>query len=733
MTNPARSTEDARLRAEEGTLALSPEGIRRVLHDLRVHQTELELQNLALRRTQELLEASRARYFDLYDLAPIGYFTLSPAGVIQEANLTAAALLGVSRNALVQQSLTRFIAPEDQDIYYQHRKELMETGRRQVWELRLVRGDQERCWVRFEATLGEDSLGDFVCRAVVSDIRTQRRAEETLRASEARHRILFEKSHDALMTLAPPNWRFTSGNSTALTMFGALDMEDFLSRTPSDYSPLRQPDGSVSSDKAAQMIDAALREGSQFFDWTYQRRGGQEFPATVLLTRLEIDGERMLQATIRDETEVKRLQAMLGQADRLASMGILAAGVAHEINNPLAYVLYNIETLATDLPRLAVAVERCVDALRVNLGTPALATVLGGEAALLQPAMLADMVERATDALSGTHRIRTISKAISTFSHMESTKRSRLDVNHAIQSAATMALTTIKFRAKLVVSLGEVPPVWASEGKLSQVFLNLLMNAAQCIDEGNVQGNRVAIRSWVEADDVLVEVEDTGKGISHDALQRIFEPFFTTKSPGVGSGLGLSICRNIVNEFGGDIRVSSEVGTGTRFVVRLPVQTGASGPPPKPSSQIPALPQVRGRILVVDDELAILAMTAQMLGSQHDVVSVASGEGACSLLERDRDFDVILCDLMMPGMTGMELHEWLVTNHRVLAERVVFVTGGAGTLQAAEYIARVGNLRLEKPYDSARLKRLVAERVVLAKHYSSRLGPHPAARRRAST
>lgn len=726
MTNLARIAEDDRRRAEEGALALSPEAIRLVLHDLRVHQTELELQNQELRRTQEQLEASRARYFDLYDLAPIGYLTLSPAGVIQEANLTAAVLLGVPRSALVQQALTRFIAPEDQDIYYQGRKELLETGERQAWELRLLRGDGERCWVQFRATLGEDASGEPVCRAVVSDIRAQRRAEETLRASEARHRILFEESHDALMTLAPPSWRFTSGNSTALAMFGALDSADFLSRSPSDYSPPRQPDGRVSSEKSAQLIDAALREGSQFYEWTYQRRSGEEFPATVLLTRLDIEGERMLQATVRDETEVKRLQATLGQADRLASMGALAAGVAHEINNPLAYVLYNIETLATDLPRLSVAIERCVAALRVNVGDAALATALGEEGTLLQPATLKDMSERATDALSGTQRIRAISKAISTFSHMESTKRCRLDVNHAIQSAATMALTSIKFRAKLVVSLGEVPAVWASEGKLSQVFLNLLMNAAQAIDEGNVQGNRVMIRSWVEAEDVFVEVEDTGKGIAPESLQRIFDPFFTTKAPGVGSGLGLSICRNIINEFGGDIRVASEIGTGTRFVVRLPVQSGASDPPPRPSSLIPALPQVRGRILVVDDELAILAMTAQMLGSQHSVVSVASGESACSLLERDRDFDVILCDLMMPGMTGMELHQWLTTHHPVLAERVVFVTGGAGTLQASEYTLRVGNLRLEKPYDSAQLKQLVAQRVAVAKDYSSRLELPPA-------
>jgi PAS domain S-box-containing protein len=165
--------------------ALSPEVARHALHDLRVHQIELEMQNVELRRTQEELEGSRARYFDLYDLAPVGYFTLSERGLILEANLTAAQLLGVTRGALVKQPLSRFILPEDQDIHYRHFKPLLETGAPQSWELRLLRKDAAPFWARVEATTAQDADGASVCRAAMSDITDRKRAEQEIQGLNA--------------------------------------------------------------------------------------------------------------------------------------------------------------------------------------------------------------------------------------------------------------------------------------------------------------------------------------------------------------------------------------------------------------------------------------------------------------------------------------------------------------------------------------------------------------------
>jgi len=185
------------VRAPENLNPLSPGEAQRVLHELQVHQIELEMQNEELRRTQMELEASRARYFDLYDLAPVGYFTISEQGLILEANLTAAKLLGVARGTLVKQPLSRFILPEDQDVHYRHRRQLFETGAPQVWELRLARKDAAHFWARVEATTAQDDDGAVVCRAVVSDIAERKRAEEALKTiNEDLRNFAYALTHD---------------------------------------------------------------------------------------------------------------------------------------------------------------------------------------------------------------------------------------------------------------------------------------------------------------------------------------------------------------------------------------------------------------------------------------------------------------------------------------------------------------------------------------------------------
>ena len=197
-----RKRAEALAAAKAGEMAenlevLSPEIARRALHELRVHQIELEIQNEELRRTQEELEGSRARYFDLYDLAPVGYFTLSEQGLILEANLAAARLLGVQRGALVKQPLSRFVLPEHQDIYYLHRKALLEKGNPQSWELRMLKKDTAPFWVRMEATTAQGPDGATVCRAVMSDITETKRAEQLIQKhSDELQEFAYGLTHD---------------------------------------------------------------------------------------------------------------------------------------------------------------------------------------------------------------------------------------------------------------------------------------------------------------------------------------------------------------------------------------------------------------------------------------------------------------------------------------------------------------------------------------------------------
>jgi CheY-like chemotaxis protein len=278
-----------------------------------------------------------------------------------------------------------------------------------------------------------------------------------------------------------------------------------------------------------------------------------------------------------------------------------------------------------------------------------------------------------------------------------------------------MAYNQIKYRGTLVKDLGQLPPVRASEGKLSQVFLNLLINASQALDEGKFDSNRVTIRTWVEGENVCAEVKDTGRGISIENQPRIFEPFFTTKPAGSGSGLGLAICRNIITEFEGDLSVETQVGQWTRFLVRLPMAPAAPEAAPAITPKTLPVPVVRGRILVIDDEALILKSMKRLLVRQHDVVTAGSGEAGRAILEHDEAFDVILCDLMMPGMSGMDLHKWLGNRNPGLARRMAFLSGGAFTANAASYLAGVPNPKLEKPIEAATLKRMVAELIGVAR------------------
>ena len=420
-----------------------------------------------------------------------------------------------------------------------------------------------------------------------------------------------------------------------------------------------------------------------------------------------------------DITERKQLQAQLLQAERLSSMGTLAVGVGHEINNPLTYVLHHVETLVTDLPRIGAAYERFCAAVREKVGPTLFAELAGEDLALLTPASLDVATQRAKEACEGAQRIRDVTRSLSLFSRSESTALSAIELTQPIEAALKMAANEIRLRARVIRDFGEVPAVWASEGRLAQVFLNLLVNAAHAIAEGHADANAIEIRTFAEGDNAFVEVSDTGCGIAPEHLGRVFEPFFTTKDVGHGSGLGLPICRNIVTQFGGDIHVESAVGQGTKVLVRLPVQSkNASTLPATAGAAVVAdvaVPDARrGRILVIDDERAICRMMTQVLGANHDVVTATSGREARALLEKDVAFDVIICDLMMAEVTGMELHTWLAKREAGLASRVVFVTGGAFSPGAEAYLNSVTNPRLGKPFEMAKLRSVVAATIEAA-------------------
>ena len=418
------------------------------------------------------------------------------------------------------------------------------------------------------------------------------------------------------------------------------------------------------------------------------KAGAHDYVMKDNLARLPMAIDRELRDAA-ERAERRKLQISLIQADRMASLGMLAAGVAHEINNPLSYVLFNVQ-------RLVEEIQQACDTLE-------------GE-------MQKSLLERARQAADGAGRVRDIVRDLKTFACVEEDRRGPISLIPAIETAIQLAHNEIKYRATIVKEFGAAGPVVANQGRLVQVFLNLLINAAQSIDEGNVENNEIRLRTWNEADDVLVEVRDTGCGIDPEHLKRLFEPFFTTKPAGVGSGLGLSICHSIVDSLGGSIQASSEPGKGAAMLVRLPAVAEEPDRLPEPEAKPDGdedgqLPSVRGRILIVDDEPMVGTVIRQMLEAEHDVEVVYSGSEGIRLINEHPFFDVILCDLIMPYVSGKDLYEWVNGQSPDLARRIVFITGGAFTPTSKDFLSNVRNIMLEKPIESGELVALVRDLV----------------------
>jgi PAS domain S-box-containing protein len=378
---------------------------------------------------------------------------------------------------------------------------------------------------------------------------------------------------------------------------------------------------------------------------------------------------------LRDISDRKQAEAQLMLSDRMASVGTLAAGVAHEINNPLASVLANLEL-----------------ALRALAESPEPSPV---NAALLH------------DAHAGAQRVQHIVRDLKVFSRSEEDTRGPVDVERVLESALRLASNEIRHRARLRKRYCPIPPVEANESRLGQVFLNLIVNAIQAIPEGRFEENEVLIETDMDRSGrVVVTVTDTGEGIPLEARQRIFTPFFTTKPIGVGTGLGLSICHRIVTSFAGSISFETETGKGTAFRVVLPASKERISPSSVESSA-PSRAVRRGHIMEVDDDDGIGRVVTRIFEAEHEVTWVNSGRQALEVLEGHTVFDVILCDLMMPQMTGMDVYEQLRFKHPRLAAQTVFLTGGAFTTRAREFLDTTPNLRLEKPFDLTKLRALV--------------------------
>jgi signal transduction histidine kinase len=370
-----------------------------------------------------------------------------------------------------------------------------------------------------------------------------------------------------------------------------------------------------------------------------------------------------------DVSELRKLQAAAIQSDRMAAMGALAASVAHEINNPLAYVQAALEGIKRELDR---------------------------------PGDAGQLAELLATAQTGFERIASITNDLRTFSRPDDDHREPQLLAHVVGGVLRLARKSLDARATLELDLAPTPPVLANEARLAQVVMNLIMNALDAVqDLGAAAQVRLATRA--ERDQAILEVTDNGSGIDPAVRERIFEPFVTTKPVGQGTGLGLFVCRNLVEELGGQLSAHDRPGGGTIF--RMAIPASLRSPVPRASARSPQEPQespsgASARVLVIDDEPLIgRALVTALRAEGYHADALDDGALAMDRLLAGATYDLVLCDLMMRGTTGMDIAQTLAQRSPALLERMVFMTGGAFTPRAAQFLETLADNVLRKPFD----------------------------------
>lgn len=633
------------------------------------------------------------------ELASELYIVLDHHGVIHSVNSVWETLLGYTTEEMINQSFVRFLHPDDIEASAEVMARLYEGRSNHQFHNRYRTRAGEDRWIRWRATMsngcvygvGHDMTSEREAtlkleesnRLLSNALRLEREWRATAELQQERFRDLFNQAPMIAAVYSGPNHTIELANPS---FYALVNFRNVMGRSIHEALP------SI-DETTGRTLKRVFETGKRFVGRNFPMRADWTADGAITEKQFHLIFEPILNnaGTVEaiwylafDVTETVELEAKLRSAERMSSLGEMAAGIGHEINNPLAYSLLNLDLLS--------------DKLHCHFGSRE-----------RFPAPLSDHLRKSID---GLDRVRDIVKGLKAFSRHDESSLEPIDVAEPLRSAVDFTANETRHRAKVLIDFRPVPRVVANAGRLAQVFTNLLVNAAQALDLGKANENAIRIRLYAnEQDKVIVEVEDTGCGIPQDQLGRVFEPFFTSKPVGVGTGLGLSICHGIVTSFGGDIQIESELGRGTRVRIVLPgTEAGVCAPP-----VVTAPLRINGerkRILVIDDDKALRDVLVTALESDHDVVAIDSAVDALEHLDRVTSvYDWIICDVMMPAMTGMEFYETIRAQGRGFEKKIILMTGGAFTPKVRNWMEALTNPKLQKPFRIRQLKELLENSV----------------------
>jgi len=515
--------------------------------------------------------------------------------------------------------------------------------------------------------------------------RKNRQSEEALRESEEKYRTLYDSSRDAIMILSTDKV-FLNGNPACVKMFGCRDEDEFISLTPTALSPEYQMDGALSVEKSQKMISIAMEQGSHFFEWKHKRVNGEEFYARVLLASIKLSGKKILQATVRDITEHKKLEAQLRQSQKMEAIGILAGGVAHDFNNILTTIIGNAE----------LALMNVIKDKSLRKGIKEIKKA-GERAASLTRQLLA-------------------------FSRKQIVQPKILDINELLTDMEKMLGRLIGEDIEMLTI--PAPALWQVEidpGQIEQVIMNLAINAKDAmpcggkltIETANADldenySHEHGIEEKKSGRYVMLAVSDTGIGMDKETHEHIFEPFFTTKKVGKGTGLGLATVYGIVKQNNGFIWVYSEPKQGAIFKVYLPEVKKDADPEKKEKKSVVKLNGSETVLIVEDDGLLrnLTQNTLQRYG--YKVLDAENGEDAIRVCkEYDGRIDLMITDVVMPKIGGREAAKRLLPLYPQM--KVIYMSGYTDDAIVHHGVLEPGLNFLEKPFTPKGLARKVRE------------------------
>jgi PAS domain S-box-containing protein len=648
----------------------------RLVNKLEKKMLDLEIEIAGHKQAEEALLESESKYRSLVETGGAGVASIDLEGNLTFINQSLLGQLGYSEEEIVGKNFADFLHPEDGErVLNTFMEGVANPDLKPKLEFRLMTKDGQSMWYYTAPTSVITSGTLSGASAILANITERKQAEEALRQSEEKYRMLFDISADGILIADMETRRLQYANPAMCRMLryteeelrtmdvAAIHPKEDLRRVVAEFEAQARGDKTLASD-----IPCLRKDGTIVY-------------ADINTVNITVDGRKCNAGFFRDVTERKQAEQQALVNAKLASVGELVAGVAHEINNPLTGIIGYAQLLADrkDVPQ--------------------------------------SVKEDLQKIYEESQRTVRIVQNLLHFARQYKPEKSLVDINELVER--TLELEAYKIRTSNVELSTElaadIPLMLADYNQLQQVILNIITNAQQAIAETRRKG-KIAVTTEVVEDYVRVSVADNGPGISVEDMAKIFDPFFTTKPEGSGSGLGLSVCHGIITEHGGNIYAESTRGRGTTFIIELPIASGEQSvikeeKAAKKKSRRPRR-KMADNILIVEDEPAIRDVLTRTLSARgYQVQAVSDGKAGLGKLAKNA-YDLIFTDLKMPGMSGIELYEAIKKKYPTLAKSVVFITGDVMTGNTAKFLNSTGRPYLIKPFDSKDLIDIIEKSLV---------------------